>query len=269
MKRIFVALVVGSYPFCGAAVVWAADNDEPAGEQGEVRQGLAKAKISLAQASEAALKEVPGGKVVEAELDVDDDEVAFEVEIASADGKHLTFEVDARSGKVEAGETEDEDDEDEEEDRAVAKAATSLLQAIDAAQEKMPGGRPFAASSELRRGKLVYAIDVLAGDDVTEVRVDAETGKIKPDEDDDDDDELDEVSKAVARSSITLKKAIKAALKRVEDGIALEAWAELDDDDELVFGVRVLTEDKELLDVAVSGKTGKVLVVEEAKKDEE
>src|ERR1700722_18554547 len=63
------------------------------------KKALAKAKITMSEAVEIALKEVPG-KAVAGELVAEGDELDFMVEVI-VDGKHKDVEIDAVSGKVE------------------------------------------------------------------------------------------------------------------------------------------------------------------------
>ena len=78
--------------------------------------GLAKAQsamepvaVSEAQAIEIALAEVPGA-VQETELEREDGNQVYEIEIVNADGAEIEVAVDAQSGKVLDIEAEDGDD---------------------------------------------------------------------------------------------------------------------------------------------------------------
>ena len=60
----------------------------------------AKAKISLAQAKDIALKQYPG-EIKEIEYEIESDGAAsYEVDIVSKDGKEIKVEVDATTGKI-------------------------------------------------------------------------------------------------------------------------------------------------------------------------
>jgi len=176
MKRTFMLMAAILLGFSGAAASMAADESD---ELAEVKAGLAKAKVTLAQAVQAALKKVPGGKAVQAALEVDDDEAQFSVEIIAADGKHTAVEVDAIEGTAEDVEEEtDEAGDDAAAEVAAAKANTPLLQAVEAAQKRVPGGKPFEASAEMEDGQLVFAVEFLSGDKIMNVEVDPATGKV-------------------------------------------------------------------------------------------
>lgn len=172
-------LVLGSTPI-------RADEDE-AKEHANAKIALGKAKLTLEQAVAAALKQVPGGKAVEAELELEGDGVEFEVEIVS-EGKHMEVEIDAVSGKVKSVKEEGEDDEkdedeDEDEDEQAetdaAQAKITLSQAIATALKQVPGGKAFEAEVERKDdNKLVFEVELLAGDKVMEVEIDAMTGKV-------------------------------------------------------------------------------------------
>ena len=127
-----------------------------------------------------ALRKVPNSREVEAELEVDGDEIDFIVEVI-AGGKHQNVEVDAVTGQVEGVEDETDEDKDylklEEE---AQKAKITLLRAIDIAAKKFVGGKVFEASPDKneKTKKLVYYIQLLVRDKLVEVEVDAMTGSM-------------------------------------------------------------------------------------------
>ena len=60
----------------------------------------AKAKISLEQAREIALKKHPGD-IVETEFEIEDDgRASYEFDIKQADGQEVKIEIDAETGKI-------------------------------------------------------------------------------------------------------------------------------------------------------------------------
>ena len=84
----------------------------------EVQAGLlAQATISPEQARETALAAVPGGTIVDAEIEEEDGRLiyAFDIKVAGQRGTH-DVEIDARTGALLQDEAEDEDD-DEDDDR--------------------------------------------------------------------------------------------------------------------------------------------------------
>lgn len=64
--------------------------------------------VSATQAIEIALAEVPG-EVQEVDLDRDDGQQVYEVEIVNADGVEMEVEVDAETGEVLEVEADDDD----------------------------------------------------------------------------------------------------------------------------------------------------------------
>ncbi|ARZ71817.1 PepSY domain-containing protein [Streptomyces sp. HU2014] len=70
---------------------------------------LKNAKVDVRQATDAALKSVPG-TVVSAELDDDHGRAAWEVEIVDGKGTEHDVTVDAADGKVTADTDDDQDD---------------------------------------------------------------------------------------------------------------------------------------------------------------
>jgi len=77
------------------------DGDE-AQEYTVTRNALADAKFTLVQAIEAALRQTKGGTVVEAEAEVEDGELEFEVEVLVGDSfKEVEFAADGKVKEVE------------------------------------------------------------------------------------------------------------------------------------------------------------------------
>lgn len=181
MKSAIIALVSMALGLCAAPA--RADEDE-AQEHADARLALDQAKLSLEQAIETALKELPEGKAVEAELELEEGAAVYEVEIL-AGGKHMMVAIDATDGTVKGVEEEAEETEDEAEceeelaETGAAQAKLTLSQALAAALEQFPGGKAFEAEAERKEDKLVFEIELLAADNrIMEVEVDAATGKV-------------------------------------------------------------------------------------------
>jgi uncharacterized membrane protein YkoI len=162
------------------------------------------------------------------------------------------------------------DDDKEPDDRAIAKevfekAKINLSKAIDVAQAKVPGGKPFYAIAEKDDDQLVFLVYVLAGKNVTAVEVDAVTGKIDEIDEDakDDIDDLPDVRKALKATKIALPAAIASANAKVKGGKPYEVSLELDESNPVIY-VEVLAGDK-VMEVTIDAASGKVLEVEEAK----
>ena len=83
------------------------------GTQGQ-EKNLLTAKLSLEEAIGKAKAKFPG-QVLETELESEEGQVVYEIEIASATGVVTEVKVDAQSGAVLSSEIEDQDDTEEEE----------------------------------------------------------------------------------------------------------------------------------------------------------
>ncbi|MBO6758996.1 MAG: PepSY domain-containing protein [Roseibium sp.] len=75
----------------------------------------APAALSVTQAIEIALAEVPGA-VQETELEREDGRQVYEIEILTADGVEMEVEIDANTGAVLEIEADDGDDDDDKDD---------------------------------------------------------------------------------------------------------------------------------------------------------
>jgi uncharacterized membrane protein YkoI len=172
---------------CSFAALSRAAEDEQQ-EYARARAGLAKAKLTLEQAVEAAVKKVPHGKAVEAAIENEKQGTVFEVEVISGK-KHMEVQVDAATGEIlgveeedeekeEAAKGEDEPDDEELENEAAANSKTTLVQAIRAASKEVASGKAFDASFLRHEGKLAIEVELLDGSKVKVVHVDAQTGKL-------------------------------------------------------------------------------------------
>jgi uncharacterized membrane protein YkoI len=118
---LLTAVILSSAAVGGTAVVSAHQVQDS--EEAQERAALQNAKITLSEAIAAAEKEVPGGKVIDAEVDIVNGAASYVVEI-DKDGLQ-TVRVDLETGKAlkVAAEADDVDDKvtaahdgDEEED---------------------------------------------------------------------------------------------------------------------------------------------------------
>jgi uncharacterized membrane protein YkoI len=180
MKATAFALVTAALCACPAAT-WAGEDEDR--QIAEAQIALGEAQLTMQEAIETALLELPDGKAVEAELDLAADGAEFEVEIISG-GKHMEVALDASDGRVkEVEEVDDEDQEERQCEEAMAEAGAAgakitLGQAVAAAVEKVSGGKAFEAEAERDGDKLVFEIELLSGDRLMEVQVDAVTGEV-------------------------------------------------------------------------------------------
>ena len=90
----------------GLALILALAFSAAAGDKKESKKQLAKeARVSMKEARATALKEVPGGKVKEAELEREKGQLIYSFDIGTKDGIK-EVQVDALTGKVVKVETE-------------------------------------------------------------------------------------------------------------------------------------------------------------------
>lgn len=97
-----------------------------------------------------------------------------------------------------------------------------VFAAIDAVLAAHPDG--IVTDIDREDGRVVYDIDVVVGDQVIELEVDAD-GNVREDESESDDDDVAEARAA----TVTAADAIRQALNQIPDGVLDEA--ELDEDD--------------------------------------
>jgi uncharacterized membrane protein YkoI len=165
-----------------------ASDDDADKDYALAKAGLAKAKLTLADAVDAALKKVPKGKAVEAGLEHGEDGTVFLIEVISGK-KHLEVKIDSATGEAldveeeneaaeEAEKGTDEPDDEELENEAAATSKTLLADAIRTAAKEVKKGKAFDAEFRREQGKLVIEIELLDGDDVKVVNIDAKTGKM-------------------------------------------------------------------------------------------
>jgi hypothetical protein len=112
-----------------SSVTVPANQAETEADEGTALQGLAK--ITPDQAKAAALAAVPGN-ATKVELDNEDGNLVYKVEVAGADGKQTDLEIDAGNGAVLSRETESGGDEA---DEASEKPETNEQHQADEAGE--------------------------------------------------------------------------------------------------------------------------------------
>ena len=159
------------------------------------------AEISLTDALQAALKELPG-RAVEADLNVEDGYVVYGVEVVGANGTITDVKIDAGNGRVLAHDTSEVEQNDNEGDQADGEDSTSvqgstpapseqsaklamsklakvsLADAIGSARAESPG-TVLEAKLEDENGFVVYGVEIAGANDVrADVKVDAGTGKV-------------------------------------------------------------------------------------------
>ena len=80
-------------------VVAVEDTEDESAEEKKFEESAAKAKVTLPQAIETAMKQVPKGKVYEAYPDIDGETLVYLVALLTSD-KIMAIEIDANTGKV-------------------------------------------------------------------------------------------------------------------------------------------------------------------------
>lgn len=148
----------------------------------EVRAAQA-AKISLKQAVTIASK-AASGILISAEFDDDDSDAVgkggvYELEF-STDSVNYEIKVDAVTGKIVKTETERLDGDDINDYKVQKKAKTDIMTAINSA-EKQTGGRilkiEFENDRDYANHTAYYKADLLKGNQIISINVDANTGK--------------------------------------------------------------------------------------------
>jgi uncharacterized membrane protein YkoI len=136
---------------------------------------LQQAKISLSDAIAIAQKEIPGGKVVDADVSTTDGKVTYAIEILK-DGVHAV-RVDLQDGKVIEVTQKRVPPKDVKQLEALQQAKVTLLEAISIAQKELPGGRPASADTKTRKGQVIYVVD-MEKDGLHVVHVHPESGRV-------------------------------------------------------------------------------------------
>ncbi len=178
MGTTMVVRIVAGFGMLASAALSCAEGQ---GGVEALRKAVTAAKVSIAQAVEAAQKEVAGGKVVEVGLEIEKEAAFFEVVVLSGEAVK-EVKVDLATGKVLAV-TEEKVDEHEAKElaevkQAQAAAKVTLPQAAAAAEQEVRDGKAIAVELELKDGKPMYEVVLLQGDKVMKAAVDAATGKV-------------------------------------------------------------------------------------------
>ena len=141
-----------------------------------------QSKISLTQAIDIA-KQNAKGDLVSAEFDYDDDDddkgtatSEYEVEFIS-NGTSYEVKIDANTGKVIKTEQEKLDKEDMAEYSAMKQAKVTLTSAMQKATQSV-NGKVIGVEFELEKGQALYDIEVVKDNQIYDVSIDANTGKV-------------------------------------------------------------------------------------------
>ena len=241
----------------------------------------AEEKTSLAQAIEAAQKEVPGGKVIEAGRETEKGAVLYEVVMLSGEVVK-EVRIDAATGKV-LGVKDKKADADEAEELAEIKQAVgaikiSLTQALEAAAKEVKDAKVVGVELGVEDGKPVYELELLQGEKRMELLVDAVGGKVvkaegaKKEQESEQAEEAHacaEGAKALAQAKVTLGQALETALKEGKGAKPFKADLEIEKG-KTIFDIELLDGEKgpEMEIDALDGKLLKFESVEEQAKED-
>lgn len=127
-------------------------------------------EFDMANAAMVA-SEAIAGDIIEAELDVDDGQSIWEIDIVNDANQVITVEVDAQTGLVISTESDD--------DTAPEHVdALSLARAIEVVRA-VENGALVEAELEHEHGELIWEVETLGnGNQETKFRINAETGEI-------------------------------------------------------------------------------------------
>ena len=140
-----------------------------------------QSKISLTQAIDIA-KQNAKGDLVSAEFDYDDEDgngaatSEYEVEFIS-NGTAYEIKIDANTGKVIETDEEKLDKKDMAEYSALMQAKVTLTSAMQKATQSV-NGQVIGVEFELEKGQALYDIEVVKDNQIYDVSIDANTGKI-------------------------------------------------------------------------------------------
>lgn len=176
-KSIFVALTVAG--ISATAIAAPVANTKAVASSSEAVSAM-QSKISLTQAINIA-KQNAKGDLVSAEFDYDDDGKnkgtgKYKVEFVS-NGTSYEVKIDANTGKVLKTKQEKLDKKELAEYNAMKQAKVSLTSAMQKAAQSL-NGKVISAEFELEKGQSVYDIEVLKENQIYDVSIDANTGKV-------------------------------------------------------------------------------------------
>lgn len=140
-----------------------------------------QSKISLTQAIDIA-KQNAKGDLVSAEFDYDDEDgngaatSEYEVEFIS-NGTAYEIKIDANTGKVIETDEEKLDKKDMAEYSALMQAKVTLTSAMQKATQSV-NGQVIGVEFELEKGQALYDIEVVKDNQIYDVSIDANTGKV-------------------------------------------------------------------------------------------
>jgi len=99
-KQVLIASAIVVSITGASAIAFAQHKDHDGHHQGDKKiQLLESSALDIRQAMDIALEDTPG-KVIEVELEREDGQAVWEVELVNADNEFYEFEIDANSGEI-------------------------------------------------------------------------------------------------------------------------------------------------------------------------
>ncbi len=136
-----------------------------------------KPKVTKAQAEQAALAAVKGGKVVSGEYEKENGKHIWSFDIRT-DGAIKEVWVDPVSGMVTKISTETKANEKKEKAADMKSAKITKAEAEAIALKAVPGGKVMESELEHESGKFIWSLDVKSGKETKEVWIDPQSGKV-------------------------------------------------------------------------------------------
>lgn len=177
-KSAIIALTVASV---GATAIAAPTTNTKAVNGSSEAISAMQSKISLTQAIDIAKRNAKGD-LVSASFDYDDDNDKgakndeYEIKLIS-NGTSYEVKIDANTGKVLKTEQDKLDKEDMAEYSAMKQAKVSLNSAVQKATQRV-NGKVISAGFDLEKGQSIYDIEVVKNNQIYDVSIDANTGKV-------------------------------------------------------------------------------------------
>ena len=177
-KSAIIALTIASV---GATAIAAPTANTKAVTGSSEAISAMQSNISLTQAIDIAKRNAKGD-LVSASFDYDDDNDKgakndeYEIKLIS-NGTSYEVKIDANTGKVLKTEQEKLDKEDMAEYSAMKQAKVSLTSAMQKATQRV-NGKVIGAGFDLEKGQSIYDIEVVKNNQIYDVSIDANTGKV-------------------------------------------------------------------------------------------
>lgn len=149
------------------------EDDKSKGERDRNNKGDILDKKAI---SEITLDYTRGGVIIKIELEEDDDEYIYEVEVLTETGEY-SLEINAYSGKIEKIDY-DENNESNITNKELLEGIISIEQAKNIALSLTDGGTITEIKLDEDDGLFLYEIEVESGDEEYEIKLDAQSGQV-------------------------------------------------------------------------------------------